>query len=241
MVMVTRAGVNIRVIGQFPCILPECPTTGVLERSLCPDISYSTAEQLEPSYKLFPATDKAQIEWWLSLHSSTRCQTTLMLRWLQLDSPWTPCRVHTQLRLSCMYICSWHDGSIKSENVVTKSFMLCHLLILTSVMWLAQQALDLSFYVVARHNDRQVLNNYFEPCKRNKLRTVIRPAVQLLQIQEVRTWPHSNVQFASCLHPIFSTGSNSTLLYFCDSKQRPTERTTLVLFIHSCFINRRLT
>ena len=124
---------------------------------------YSTAEQLEPFYKLFPATDKAQIEWWLSLHSSTRCQTTLMLWWLQLDSPWTPCRVHTQLRLSCMYICSWHDGSIKSENVLTKSFMLCHLLILTSVMWLAQQALDLSFYVVACHNDRQVLNNYFEP------------------------------------------------------------------------------
>ena len=64
-----------------------------------------------------------------------------------------------------MYICSWHDGSIKSENVLTKSFMLCHLLILTSVMWLAQQALDLSFYVVACHNDRQVLNNYFEPCE----------------------------------------------------------------------------
>ena len=63
-----------------------------------------------------------------------------------------------------MYICSWHDGSIKSENVLTKSFMLCHLLILTSVMWLAKQALDLSFYVVACHNDRQVLNNYFEPC-----------------------------------------------------------------------------
>ena len=41
--------------------------------------------------------------------------------------------------------------------------MLCHLLILTSVIWLAKQALDLSFYVVACHNDRQVLNNYFEP------------------------------------------------------------------------------
>ena len=57
------------VIGQFPCILPECPTTGVLERSLCP---ISAAEQLaflEPSYKLY----SAQIEWWLSLHSSTRC------------------------------------------------------------------------------------------------------------------------------------------------------------------------
>ena len=35
---------------------------------------------------------------------------------------------------------------------------------LTSVMWLAKQALDLSFYVVACHYDRQVLNNYFEPC-----------------------------------------------------------------------------
>ena len=31
-------------------------------------------------------------------------------------------------------------------------------------MWLAKQALDLSFYVAACHNDRQVLNNYFEPC-----------------------------------------------------------------------------
>ena len=62
------------------------------------------------------------------------------------------------------YVCSWHDGSTKSENVLTKSFMLCHLLTLTSVIWLAKQALDLSFYVVACHNDRQVLNNYFEPC-----------------------------------------------------------------------------
>ena len=54
--------------------------------------------------------------------------------------------------------CSWHDGIRKCP-----SFMLCHLLILTCVMWLAQQALNLSFYVVACHNDRQVLNNYFEP------------------------------------------------------------------------------
>ena len=63
-------------------------------------------------------------------------------------------------------VCSWHDGSTKSENVLTKSFMLCHLLTLTSVIWLAKQALDLSFYVVACHNHRRVLNNYFEPwCK----------------------------------------------------------------------------
>ena len=52
---------------------------------------------------------------------------------------------------------------------------------------------------------------------------------------------HIPLQFASCLHPVFSTGSNSTLLYFCDSKQRPTERTTLLLSIRSCFINRRRT
>ena len=62
-----------------------------------------------------------------------------------------------------LYVCSWHDGSTKSENVLTKSFMLCHLLILTSVIWLAKQALDLSFYAVACHNDRQVLNYYLEP------------------------------------------------------------------------------
>ena len=48
-----------------------------------------------------------------------------------------------------LYVCSWHDGSTKSENVLTKSFLLCYLLILTSVIWLAKQALDLSFYVVA--------------------------------------------------------------------------------------------
>ena len=50
-----------------------------------------------------------------------------------------------------LYVCSWHDGSTKSENVLT-------LLILTYVIWLAKQALDPSFYVVACHNDRQVLN-----------------------------------------------------------------------------------
>ena len=66
-----------------------------------------------------------------------------------------------------LYVCSWHDGSTKSENVLTKSFMLCHICLnITSVIiWLAKQALDLSFYVVACHNDRQVLNNYFEPCR----------------------------------------------------------------------------
>ena len=73
-------------MGRFPCILPECPTTGILAWSLCPDISYSAAEQLEPSYKPFLATNKAQIEWWLSLCSTTRCQTTLLLgglKWIQ--------------------------------------------------------------------------------------------------------------------------------------------------------------
>ena len=76
-----------------------------------------------------------------------------MLWWLRLVC--TPCRVHTQLNMSCMYVA----GMMAVENVLTKSFMLCHLSehksYLTSVMWLAKQALDLSFYVVACHNDRQ--------------------------------------------------------------------------------------
>ena len=78
--------------------------------------------------KLFPATDKAQIDQWLSIHSSTRCQTTLMLWWLQLDSSWyahTMQSAHTVELV--LYVCSWHDGSTKSENVLTKSFMLYHM------------------------------------------------------------------------------------------------------------------
>ena len=53
----------------------------------------------------------------------------------------------------------------------------------------------------------------------------IRPAsvyvlvIQSLQIQEVHTWPHSNVQFTHCLHPTFSTGFISALLLLYDSKQ----------------------
>ena len=48
--------------------------------------------------------------------------------------------------LVCMY--TWHDGSTKSENVLSSAICL---LILTSVMWLAKKALDLSFFVVACH------------------------------------------------------------------------------------------
>ena len=69
--------------------------------------------------------------------------------------------------------------------------------------------------------------------------TAVRPAVQLLLIQEVHTWPHFNVQFTSCLHPVSSTGTISAQLHFYGSKQRPTERTALLLSSRSCFIARR--
>ena len=68
--------------------------------------------------------------------------------------------------------------------------------------------------------------------------SAVRPAVQSLQIQEVRTWPLFIARFTSCLHPVFSTGSISAILHLYDSKQRPTERTTLLLSIRSWFISR---
>ena len=42
--------------------------------------------------------------------------------------------------------------------------MSCAILWVWTLAGLAKQALELSFYVMACHNDRQLLNNYFEPC-----------------------------------------------------------------------------
>ena len=42
-------------------------------------------------------------------------------------------------------------------------------------MCLAKQTLDLSFCVMTCHNDRQVLNNYFEPCIAAKTIFELRP------------------------------------------------------------------
>ena len=66
------------------------------------------------------------------------------------------------------------------------------------------------------------------------------PAVQSLQIEEVHTYKHSNVQFTSCLQPVYSTGRISALLHFYDSKQKRGDRATLLLSSHVCCINRRL-
>ena len=71
---------------------------------------------------------------------------------------------------------------------------------------------------------------------KTSFQTAVRPAVQLLQIQEVHMWPHFNVQLTSCLHPV---GTISALLHFHGSKQRPKERATLLLSSRSCFITRR--
>ena len=65
-------------------------------------------------------------------------------------------------------------------------------------------------------------------------KTAVRPVVQPLQIQEVHTWPHSNVLFSSCSQPVFSTGRISALLHFHDSKQRLRDRATLLLSSCSC-------
>ena len=46
-----------------------------------------------------------------------------------------------------------------------------------------------------------------------KLPSAARPMVQLSQIEEIHTWPHSNVQFSSCLHFVFSTVSISGVLH----------------------------
>ena len=66
----------------------------------------------------------------------------------------------------------------------------------------------------------------------------VRPTVQL-QIQEVHMWPHSNVHFTSCSHPVFSSYflSSTSLLWLQTKTNRKNNSSALQSY---SFYNREM-
>ena len=64
----------------------------------------------------------------------------------------------------CIHVNSVH--LIMTTIITVTKFLIKNLVILKRICgsWPARRPLDLSFFVMACHNDRQTLNNYIEPC-----------------------------------------------------------------------------